>query len=108
MPPSEAILWLFRSFLYTLACVYDYLWLTYPILHTERYCGFRPGEVLLLDFLECVFVLVGIPAVVLLLAVGVISIGYAALAAVVLFLLPPALVMGFMELVLLCKRPKRP
>ncbi|MDP2593720.1 MAG: hypothetical protein Q8P36_00035 [bacterium] len=108
MPPSEAILWLFRYSLYVIARVYDYLRLTYPILHTERYCDFRPGEVFLLNFLECVFVLVGIPVVVALWAVGAVPVGYATLAAVALFLLPPAITLGFMELLLLYSKFTRP
>src|SRR3989344_1257595 len=108
MPPSEALLYLFRSSLYVITCVYDYLRLTYPITHTERYFDFRPADALLLNLLAFVFVLCGVPLVVIAGAVGAIPVGYAMLASVALFLLPPAITLGFMELLLLYTKFTRP
>ncbi len=98
----------FQHAMYWTVVVYWKARLTYPMLHTDRYIDFRPGDVFLFDGFVILFVFGGIPLVILLWAVGVIPAGYAALAAVVLFLLPPAITFGFMEIVLLCQRSKRP
>jgi len=101
MPPAESLLAIIRTVLHAIICMYEYLRLTYPITHTERYVDFRPTDALLLNLLTLFCVVFGIPDVVLLWAGGAISIGYAELAAIILFLLPPAITLGFMELLLL-------
>ncbi|MDO8407631.1 MAG: hypothetical protein Q7S95_00130 [bacterium] len=108
MPPAESLLAIVRAILYAVTCMYEYLRLTYPITHTERYFDFRPTDALLLNLLMFPFICIGIPVVVALLAVGVIPVGHATFAAVALFLLPPALTLGFMELLLLYSKCTRP
>ena len=108
MPPAESLLAIVNAILYAVLCVYEYLRLTYPITHTERYLDFRPWDALLLNQLMFPFICIGIPVVIALWAVGVISVGYAVLVAVALFLLPPALTLGFMELRLFYSKFTRP
>ncbi len=98
MFPSESIVALFRWVLYAVNLMYDCLWLTYPIMHTERYIDSRPGDALLLDLLIFGLVIFGIPVVGVLAILGVMTSGHAALAAIGLFLAPPVLTIGYFEI----------
>lgn len=83
--------------------VYWRLRLTYPIHYTDRYIDFRPGDAFILIFLIIACVLVGIPVWLIVGWFTVLSLGAYLGVAFALFLLPPALTTGYMELRMLLK-----